>query len=257
MYLSLHRDVSHCERNCAKVPMITLYTFGRRFGLPDASPFVMKAEVLLKMSGLEFRCVAGGLRGAPKGKLPFIDDDGVKLADSTFIRFHLEQRHRIDFDAHLTPEQQGVAWACEKMLEDHLYWAVLHWRWIDEVSFAKGPATFFDIVPAPLRPLVRRMVRNSVRKNLHAHGLGRHSVEEINLLGKRDLDALASILGNKPYLMGALRCGADATLFAFVAGVLCKHFDNPLRTHAERHANLVAYNERMMHEFYPELAAPK
>jgi len=32
--------------------MITLYTFGADFGLPDASPFVMKAELLLKMADL-------------------------------------------------------------------------------------------------------------------------------------------------------------------------------------------------------------
>jgi glutathione S-transferase len=237
--------------------MITLYTFGPRFGLPDPSPFVMKVEVLLKMSGLEYRCVAGGLRGAPKGKLPFIDDAGVKLGDSTLIRLHLEQRHGINFDAHLSQEHRSVAWACEKMLEDHLYWVVLHWRWIDDVSFAKGPATFFDFVPAPIRPLVRRMVRNSIRKNLHAQGLGRHSVAEISLLGKRDLDALAGILGDKPYLMGAQRCGADATVFAFVAGVLCPHFDSPLRTHAQQHGNLVAYSNRLMRELYPELAAAK
>ena len=32
--------------------MITLFTFGPSFGLPDASPFVMKDELLLKMDGL-------------------------------------------------------------------------------------------------------------------------------------------------------------------------------------------------------------
>ena len=32
--------------------MITLATFGPAFGLPDPSPFVTKADVLLKISGL-------------------------------------------------------------------------------------------------------------------------------------------------------------------------------------------------------------
>src|SRR5688572_11570555 len=71
-----------CNRNCIKDQMITLYTFGPRFGLPDASPFVMKAELLLKMSGVDYRCIASGPRGAPKGKLPFIEDNGTKVADS-------------------------------------------------------------------------------------------------------------------------------------------------------------------------------
>ena len=33
--------------------MITLYTFGPYFGLPDASPFVIKAMLLLKFAGLD------------------------------------------------------------------------------------------------------------------------------------------------------------------------------------------------------------
>ena len=63
--------------------MVTLYTFGPGFGLPDPSPFVMKAEILLKMAGLPFRTDTTGFRKAPKGKLPYIEDDGERIADST------------------------------------------------------------------------------------------------------------------------------------------------------------------------------
>src|SRR5205085_3417026 len=111
---------------------ITLYAFGPALGLPDASPFVMKAEMLLKLAKLPYRSNTGGLRRAPKGKLPYIDDEGTIVADSTFIRLHLEERHGIDFDIGLTPAQRGIAWAFEKLCEDHLYWAVVRWRWLDE-----------------------------------------------------------------------------------------------------------------------------
>ncbi|WP_199731090.1 hypothetical protein [Aquitalea sp. FJL05] len=47
--------------------MITLYVFGPAFGLPDASPFVLKAEMLLKLSGLPYRKLRGSMRRAPKG----------------------------------------------------------------------------------------------------------------------------------------------------------------------------------------------
>jgi hypothetical protein len=78
--------------------MITLYTFGPAFGLPDPSPFVTKAEVLLKMAGLLYRTDTKGLSKAPKGKLPYIRDGEDIVADSTFIRLHLEKRYSIDFD---------------------------------------------------------------------------------------------------------------------------------------------------------------
>src|SRR5689334_167170 len=100
--------------------MITLYTFGPHFGLPDASPFVIKGEMLLKLSGLPYRCDTRGFGRAPKGKLPYIRDGEVTVADSTLIRLHLEKKHGIDFDQGLSTRDRGVAWSVEKMLEDHL-----------------------------------------------------------------------------------------------------------------------------------------
>ena len=234
-----------------EAPVITLHTFGPAFGLPDPSPFVTKAEVLLKMSGLPYRCKIGGLSKAPKGKLPFIDDDGTVIADSTFIRFHLEDRHGIDFDKGLSAADKGTAWACEKLAEDHLYWAVVRERWMDAAAFDRGPRKFFDRVPAPIRPLVILMIRRQVRRNLHGQGMGRHSLDEMNRLVARGIDSLAAVLGDKPWLMGQEPCGADATLLAFIAGQLCPQFDTPSRRHAERHANLVAYRDRGMARWFP------
>src|SRR6266581_7292563 len=111
--------------------MITLYAFGPAFGLPDPSPFVTKAEVLLKMADLAYRIDNTGFRKAPKGKLPYIDDDGERVADSTFIRWHVENKYDIDFDKGLSAEQRAISWAFEKMAEDNLYWALVDARWFD------------------------------------------------------------------------------------------------------------------------------
>lgn len=232
--------------------MITLYTFGPAFGLPDPSPFVTKAEVLLKLAGLPYRTDTNGLRGAPKGKLPYIDDDGEKIADSTFIRWHIEKKYGVEFDPGLGAEQRATAWAFEKMLEDHLYWTLVHARWIDDANFARGPIRFFDRVPAPLRPLVLALIRRRVRGMLHAHGMGRHNAAEIAALGARSIDAIATHLGDKPFFMGAEPTGVDATVFAFAAGALCPQFETPLRAAAERHENLRCYVARMTGRFYPE-----
>jgi Glutathione S-transferase N-terminal domain len=133
--------------------MITLYAFGPAAGLPDFSPFVTKAEVLLKMSGLPYGTDTTGFRKAPKGKLPYIVDDGEIVADSTF-RWHLEHKYRVDFDIGLTPEQRAIAWAFEKTAEDNLYWVMVDLRWTDDENFAHGAGHFFKAVPALVRPLV-------------------------------------------------------------------------------------------------------
>ena len=123
--------------------MITLYTFGPMFDLPDPSPFVTKGEMLLKLSGLEYKTDPRGFSRAPKGKLPYIEENGTIIADSTLIRLYLEKKHHIDFDRGLSVRDRGVAWAVEKMLEEQLYWPMVRWRWLDDANFAKGPKSFF------------------------------------------------------------------------------------------------------------------
>lgn len=234
--------------------MITLYSFGPYFGLPDASPFVFKAMTLLKLAGLPYVENHDGYSRAPKGKLPFIDDEGTIVADSSFIRFHIERKYGVDFDAGLSPEQRASGWAIEKMLEEHLYWALVHDRWIDDANFARGAAQFFGRVPAPIRPLVKAFVRRKVAKSLQAQGIGRHSDAEIAELGRRDIEALSVLLGDKPYLFGEAPSGADATAFAFVAEVLVRENETPIRAATLAKANLVAYRDRLLAAYFPKFA---
>jgi glutathione S-transferase len=234
--------------------LITLYTFGPAFGLPDPSPFVMKAHMLLKLSGLEHQTSTRGFRGAPKGKLPYIRDGETLVADSTLIRLHLETAHGVDFDRGLGPRERGTGWVTEKMLEDHLYWIMVYWRWLTEPNYSRGPRAFFVRVPALIRPLAERVVRRRIRRNLHGQGIGRHSEAETTAIAARGVEALAHILGDKRYFLGDAPAGADATVFAFVAGALTTHFESPLRDKMQAMQSLVAYRDRMMRQFYPEFA---
>ncbi len=234
--------------------MITLYSFGPYFGLPDASPFVLKAMTLLKLAGLSYVEDHKGFSRAPKGKLPYIDDDGTIVADSTFIRFHIERKYGVDFDAGLSPEQRAQGWAIEKMLEEHLYWIIVHARWLNDANFERGAAQFFNAVPALIRPLAKALVRKKIAKSLQAQGIGRHSEADIAELGRRDVEALAILLGDKPYLFGDKPSGADATAFAFVAEILVPENDTPIRATAAADANLVAYRDRLLKAYFPKFA---
>ncbi len=233
--------------------MITLFGSGPNFGLPDASPFVTKAETLLRMSKLPFEKALMSFSKAPKGKIPYIDDDGEMLGDSTFIRWHLEKKYGLNFDQGLTTEQRAIAWAFEKMAEDNLYWVSVHARWMDDANFKKGPRVFFKAAPAAIRPLVVAMIRRQVRKSLHGQGMGRHSAKEIAALGSRSVDAIADYLAEKPFFMGTEPTGADATIFAFVMSAMCPLFESPLQQAAASHDNLRRYVGRMTARFYPEL----
>ncbi len=232
--------------------MITLYGARPHFGLPDPSPFVTKAEMLLKIAGLPYRSAEMSFRQAPKGKVPYIEDGGRFIADSHFIRRHIEDAYRSDFSGGYPAERQALAWSVERMLEEHFYWLMVYDRWMVDANFKKGPLQFFRRAPAPVRPIVAPMIRRMVRKSLHAQGLGRHSDAERLELGKGDIDAVASLLGDNRYLLGDRISGADATVFSFMLGTLCPLFESELRRHAERQRNITAYVDRMKAEFYPD-----
>ena len=232
--------------------MITLYGFGAGFGLPEISPFVTKTEVQLKMAGLAYVKAKAMPPASPKGQLPYIDDDGERIADSTFIRAHLESKYGFDFDAPLSLQARAQAWAFERMIEHHVYWALVGARWVDGDNFAKGPSHFFDAAPEHLRDKVREDAQFRVAENYLLSGLGRHAPDEDIDLAVRSLFALSVQLGDKNYLMGDTPCGTDATAFGALAGILTPFFTSPLRARAEQFGNLVAYVDRMMQHYYPE-----
>ena len=182
--------------------MITLYGFGAGFGLPEISPFVTKTEVQLKMAGLDYRKRKAMPPASPKGQLPYIDDEAETIADSTFIRAHIEGKYGFDFDAPLSLQARAQAWAFERMIEHHVYWALVGARWVDAENFAKGPSHFFDAVPEQQRERFREDAQFRVAENYLLSGLGRHAPDEDIDLAARSLFALSVQLGDKPYLMG-------------------------------------------------------
>lgn len=236
--------------------MITLYCAGANFGLPEVSPYVTKTEVHLRMAGLPYVKEFAMPHLSPKGQLPWIDDEGELIADSHFIRLHLERKYGVDFDEGLCAVERAQAWAIERMIENHFGWTTAHVRWLISENYAKGPAQFFTQMPPEMQEDVRRDIQHRVAENIRAVGVGRHSDAEILALGVRSLAALSALLGDKPFLMGARPTSVDAVAFGVLAGVMTPFFDAPIRRRAVTFGNLTAYVDRMMAGVYPDFAWP-
>ncbi len=234
--------------------MITLYGFGPAPGLPDLSPFVLKAMTLMKFAGVDYTVDTRGFRRAPKGKLPYIDDDGVIVADSTFIRLHLEKTRGVDFDAALSPPERAQAWAIEKLCEDHLMWIVTLHRWTDDDNFARGLGPVFDkMLPAPARAAAKWAIRRGMSWRFWQQGVGRFTQDELAILGRRDVEALATLVGDKPYLFGERPCAADASVFAMLTLLMDPATASPTRDAALSMPALVAYRDRIMGRYFPDV----
>ena len=230
----------------------TLYVFGPAFGLPDPSSFCMKALCLMNMSGLDYKTGRANFQKAPKGKAPYLEEDGKLLGDSAFIKMHLEDRHGVDFSGGYDATTLATGYAFERLCEEQLYWIVVSERWAIDKNYANGPKQFFEEVPMPIRPVLSAIIRRSVRKDLKGHGMGRHSRAEQMDLARRGAAAISDFLGEKPFLLGDEPSGADASVHACMASMLCDHFDSELPAITGAYDNLVAYNQRMLERFFPD-----
>ena len=108
--------------------------------------------------------------------------------------------------------------------------------------------TLYTFGPAPGLPDQRPFVMKA--EILHGQGIGCHAPDD-----RESIAALATILGDKPYLMGEHPCGADATASAFSAHRLCQVFETPLKRIMSVHPVLVNDAGRMMQHWYPEFAS--
>jgi len=232
--------------------MIILSGGGAAWGLPEISPFVTKTEVHLKMAGLEYTKRQASPDEGPKGQVPFIDDGGRLIGDSSFIRMHIEREYGVDFDHGLTPFGRATAMAIEMMVEHELAPAVGYFRWLKDDNFERGPARWFDDAPAEMREELKQGLKEEVRKVMIARGIARHSDEEIVGLAVRSLKALDVFVGGTEFLMGDEPCGADAFVFATLAAAMTPHFPSPVRDAAIRFPRLVGYVTRMFDRFYPD-----
>jgi len=231
---------------------LTLYQFPAAFGLPNASPFCMKLETYLRMAQIPYSCRYGMYQlRAPKKKLPYIkDEDGRIVADSHLIIDHLKATRGDPLDAALTPAQRAQATLILRTLEDSLYWALLHARWIDARGWPLTRPAFFGALPLPLRWLIPPIARRALAQQLYAQGAGRQQPQDIYAIGAADLAALSQLLGAQDYFLGAQPSSVDAAAYAFLANILDVPLEVPLLQAARSHANLGAYCARMRARYY-------
>ncbi|WP_437647006.1 glutathione S-transferase family protein [Sorangium sp. So ce362] len=232
--------------------MITLYQGPAAWGIPNISPFCVKLETWLRMAGLPYEVRAGEVRGAPKGKIPHVEIDGRRMGDSQLIIEHLERVHGDRLDAHLAPEARARGHVIRRMLDEAFYWVVVYARWVEPDAWAVYRPIILSLMPPVIGGPIVELIRRRIKSMLRAQGTGLHSREEVYEMGKADLTALAALLGDQPFMLGAEPSSVDATVYAFLVSVLRFPADSPVKRHAEAQPHLVAYCERMRQRYYAD-----
>lgn len=225
--------------------MLKLYQFRRTWGIPNLSPFCCKVETYLRMADIPYEIKTALPLGAPKGKLPYIEDNDTAIGDSRFIVDYLKT-HYTDLDRELTAAELASSTAMQRLLEEHLFWAALYSRWqYTEENWQTNKHAIFGTLPPVIRDIAASRTRKKIQRQIHGHGTGRHQPEEIFALGQQDIDALAVALGDQPYFFGSNPTTLDASAFGLLINIIGCPIESPLKQHGLTKQNLVEYVERI------------
>lgn len=235
--------------------MIVLYQLPGAWGASSVSPFCIKLEAFLKLAEVPYQSAFGDPRKAPRGKVPWIDDEGTLIADSQRIIEHLVQRHRLTLDDHLTRDQKTHGHALRRMIEEGTYFSMVYGRWGDDTCWAAYKPVFDALLPPVIGGPIIWMVRRQMLKQLYNQGTARHTPEEIYALANRDFGALSDALGDKPFLFGEAPSSFDATAYAFTISVTAFPADNPIKEFVMSRTNLVSYVDRIQKKYFQAEAA--
>ena len=220
--------------------MITLYSYPGLFGVADNNGYGLKVFAFLKLTGLPFvhRHIFDA-SAAPRGQLPYIDDDGEVVGDSDMIVAYLIDKYRLTIDDGLNPAQRDTRQMVMRMLDD-LYWVMSYSRWKDEAFW---PA-FRDALRREHPGLTNEGLQKAREFNFqryHYQGIGRYAPDAAYARGIADLRVLANLISGKATFFGDQPTSVDAAIYGFIANILFYPIDTPLRLFVAASPDLIRH----------------
>lgn len=189
----------------------------------ELSPFCDKVRRALRLKAIPFRTVEisllDTLRGklktlSPAAKLPVLELDGAKLADSSDILRWLDEHYPAPRLIPADPKEQALAHFLEDWADESLYFVEMHLRftlphnavrWVGEAAAHDNPV--MQRVAQTVMPL-------AMRRTTEAQGLGRKPLGVILRDLEQHLRMLEQWLDGREWLVGERISVADLAVYA-------------------------------------------
>ncbi|XP_027896252.1 failed axon connections homolog [Xiphophorus couchianus] len=232
---------------------IILHQFSRpKSGAPSLSPFCLKLETYLRMADLPYQNYFDG-RLSPQGKMPWIEYNQEQVYGTEFIVEFLEERLGVSLNKSLTPHERALSRAITKMVEEHFYWTMAYCQWVDNLEETQKMLSVSGPLSDLLKWILSHLTGGIVKREMYGHGIGRFSKEEVYSLMEKDMRTLATLLGDKKYIMGSKLSAIDATVFGHLAPAMWTlPGSRPEQLIKGELINLAMYCERIRRRFWPE-----
>jgi len=222
--------------------MLTLYSYPELFGVADNNAYGLKVFAFLRLTGVPFRHEhIFDASKAPRGQLPYIDDDGEIIGDSDTIIAHLIRKYRLTIDAALSQSQRDTDHLITRMLDD-LYWVMSYSRWKDDRFWPLFHRALLTQHPSLTEDGLRKAKEYNAQR-YYFQGIGRYDPDAAMQRGLRDLETLAHLLPADGYLHGPQPTSIDAGIYGFIANIYFYDIPTPLKQFVTSQPNLVRHCE--------------
>jgi glutathione S-transferase len=236
---------------------LRLFTFDAAWGLPTCGPFGLKLEVCLRMLGVSYERVhEGDNRKGPKRKSPWIEDGDLRLGDTELILEYVRNKHGKALDGELSPVDRARGQALRGMLEERYHQVFEYELIVRDEGFVHLRDLFKTKIPAPILSIVAPHLRRGMKKHLFERGIARHTPDEVTAMGRADIDALATWLGDREWFIADHPTKTDASAFGLLATTIRSPLPTPVCEYARTKSNLVAFVDRVLTRFFPEHSKP-
>jgi len=198
------------------------------------SPFSLKLETWLRISGIKYENIFTKQFHPKTGQIPYIELNGVQIGDSNMIIEMLKEKFNVNIDKDLTGEQLAMSHAATQMVECFTAQTGFHYRYgyhmKEFASFLKLGEYYASEKMIKYWSMFQPY---GTRLRNFMSGLSRHENSVVWELAAKDLSALSTWLGNKEYFHGSEPTTVDCMLFGHLVQFLYIDIGFPQKTYIE------------------------
>jgi glutathione S-transferase len=198
--------------------MIVLYQF-------EISPFCDKVRRILHVKGQPYEIreipVSQSLRRVRQvnriGKLPCLDHDGHRVADSSDIARYLDQKFPQPALLPSDPGERALCHVLEDWADESLYFYEMALRFTIPHNARRFVPALVAHDPPWFQRLAEYVVPRIMRRITRSQGVGRKPRDMLLRDVERQIRAVAALLGEGQWLVGGSLSVADIAVFAQLA----------------------------------------
>jgi len=218
------------------------------------SPFAIKLETWLRVSGIKYENVFTRKFHPKTNLIPYIELNGEQFSDSNLIIEMLKKKFEVDLDSELSAEEEAMTRAATGMVECFTAQTGFYYRYglhMEEFVRTLKIGEYYGSEKAVrmwslFQPYLTRM-------RSYISGVSRQEEHVIWEMASRDLAALSLWLGTKEFFNGSKPSTLDCTVFGHLVQFLFIDIGFPQKTYLENNCqNLTAFVSRMKETYWKD-----